>query len=85
MVTFITVYHIGVVITNEIGSYEFVGIKETFLLNEFPTLVNVIRLVCKRLAWMDGGCEVQFKDRIDISLSNSPRMKMMSPVCDENE
>jgi hypothetical protein len=42
-------------------------------------------LVCKRLAWMDGGCEVQFKDRIDISLSNSPRMKMMSLVCDENE
>jgi hypothetical protein len=79
-------YHIEVVITNEIGSYEFVGIKkETFLLNEFPTLVNVIRLVCKRLAWMDEGCEVQFKDRIDISLSNSPRMKMMSPACDENE
>jgi hypothetical protein len=26
------------VITNEIGSYEFIGMNETFLLNEFPTL-----------------------------------------------
>jgi hypothetical protein len=30
MATFISVYHSGVVITNEIGSYEFVGMnKET--------------------------------------------------------
>jgi hypothetical protein len=30
------IYHGGVVITNEIGSYEFVGMKtETFLLNDF--------------------------------------------------
>jgi hypothetical protein len=28
MATFITVYHGGVVITNEIGSYEFVGVTE---------------------------------------------------------
>jgi hypothetical protein len=34
MTTFITVYHDEVVITNEIGRYEFVGMKnETFLLN----------------------------------------------------
>jgi hypothetical protein len=45
MTTFITVYHSGVVITNEIGSYEFVGMKETFLWNEFLTLANVICLV----------------------------------------
>jgi hypothetical protein len=38
MSTFIAVYHSGVVITNQIGSYEFIGIKnEIFLLNEFPT------------------------------------------------
>jgi hypothetical protein len=54
MVTFITVYHSGVIITNKIGSYEFVRMKkEIFLLNEFPTLANVIRLVRERLGWMD--------------------------------
>jgi hypothetical protein len=37
MTTFIAVYHSGVVITNEISSYEFVGMKETLLLNEFFT------------------------------------------------
>jgi hypothetical protein len=43
MATFISVYHSGVVITNEIGSYEFVGMKnETFLLNEFLTHANVV-------------------------------------------
>jgi hypothetical protein len=50
MTTFITVYHSGVVITNEISSYEFIGIKkETFLLNEFP-IANVVHLVQERLA-----------------------------------
>jgi hypothetical protein len=35
MDTLIVIYHSGMVITNEIGSYEFVGIKkDTFLLNE---------------------------------------------------
>jgi hypothetical protein len=74
-----------VVITNEIGSYEFIGMKETFLLNEFPTLANIVRLVCDRLDWMDEGCEVHFKDRIDIGSSNGPQMKTMSPICDERE
>jgi hypothetical protein len=75
-----------VVITNEIGSYEFVEMKkETFLLNEFSTLVNVVRLVCKRLAWMNEGCEVRFESWIDIGLSNDPQIKTMSPVCDEKE
>jgi hypothetical protein len=51
MTTFITVYHNRVVITNDIGSYKFVGMKkETFLLNEFLTLTNVIYLVRERLA-----------------------------------
>jgi hypothetical protein len=86
MATFIMSYHSGVIITNEIGSYEFVGIKNgTFLLNEFLTLVNVVRLVHERLGWMDEGCEVRFKGRIDISSSNDPRMKVKSPVCDEKE
>jgi hypothetical protein len=59
MVTFIAVYHGGVVITNEIGSYEFVRMKkETFFLNEFSTLANVVCLVRERLGWMDEGCEV---------------------------
>jgi hypothetical protein len=50
MAIFIMVYHGGVVITNEIGSYEFVRMKnETFLLNEFSTLANVVRLVREQL------------------------------------
>jgi hypothetical protein len=44
MTTFIVVYHTGVVITNEIGSDEFGGMKETFLLNEFLTVENVVLL-----------------------------------------
>jgi hypothetical protein len=65
MTTFISVHHSGVVITNEIGSYEFVGMKkETFLLNEFLTLPNVFCFVHERLGWMDKGCEVQFEARI---------------------
>jgi hypothetical protein len=74
-----------VVITNEIRSYEFVGMKETFLLNEFLTLANVVHLVRDHLGWMDEGCEVQFEGRIDIRLSHGPLMKMMSLVCDEKE
>jgi hypothetical protein len=73
MATFIAVYHGGVVITNEIGSYEFVGMKkETFLLNEFLTHANVVRFVRKRLGWMDECCEVRFEGRIDIGSSNAP-------------
>jgi hypothetical protein len=42
-------YHGGVVITDEIGSYEFVGMKEeTFLLNEFLTHANVVCLMHER-------------------------------------
>jgi hypothetical protein len=32
---------------------------------------------------MDEGFEAQFEGQIDIGLSNGPRMKMMSPVCNE--
>jgi hypothetical protein len=86
MATFITVYHSGVVITNEIGSYEFVGMKkETLLLNKFLTLANVVRLVRERLAWMDEDCEVRFEGQIDIGSSNGPQMETMSSVCDEKE
>jgi hypothetical protein len=86
MTTLIVVYHSGVVITNEIDIYKFVGMKkETFLLNDFLTLTNVVRLVRERLGWMDEGCEVWFEGRIDIGSSNGPRMKMVSPVCDEKE
>jgi hypothetical protein len=61
MTTFIAVYHGGVIIINDIGSYEFIGMKkETFLLNDFSTPANVVRLVCERLGWMDKGCEVRF-------------------------
>jgi hypothetical protein len=52
MATFITVYQSGVVVNNEISSYEFVGMKETFLLNEFLTPANVVHLVRERLGWM---------------------------------
>jgi hypothetical protein len=39
MTIFIVVYHGGVVITNEIGSYKFVRMKnEIFLLNKFSHL-----------------------------------------------
>jgi hypothetical protein len=86
MATFITVYHSEVVITNEIDSYEFVGMKkEIFLFNEFLTLTNVVHLVRERLGWMDEGCEAQFEGRIDIGSSNGLRMKTMSPVCYEKE
>jgi hypothetical protein len=84
MAIFIMVYHGGVVITNEIGSYEFVRMKkETFLFNEFLTLANVVRLVRERLGWMDEDCEVRFEGRIDIGSSNGLQMNTMSPVCDE--
>jgi hypothetical protein len=37
---------------------EFVGMKnETFLLNEFPALANMVHFVHERLGWMDE-CEV---------------------------
>jgi hypothetical protein len=86
MATFIAVYHSGVVITNEIDSYEFVGMKkEIFLLNNFLALKNVVGLVHERLGWMDEGCEVIFKCQIDIGSSNNPRINMMSSVCNENE
>jgi hypothetical protein len=58
MVTFIMVYHSEVVIINEIDSYEFVGMNETFLLNEILTLTNVVRLVRGQLSWIDEGREV---------------------------
>jgi hypothetical protein len=34
---------------------------------------------------MDEGCEVLIEGRIDIGSSNDPRMKMMSPICNEKE
>jgi hypothetical protein len=83
MTTFIAVYHSGVVITNEISSYEFVGMKETLLLNEFSPLAKVVCLVRERLGWMDEGCEVWFEGWIDIGSSNGPWMKMMLPICNE--
>jgi hypothetical protein len=85
MAAFISVYHNGVVITNEIDSYEFVGMKEIFLLNEFLTLANVVRLVRDRLGWMDESCEIQFEGCIDIGSNNGSRMKTMSPVREKNE
>jgi hypothetical protein len=86
MATFIAVYQSGVVVPNEIGSYEFVGMKkETFLLNEIPTHANVVCLVCELLGWMDEDCEVRFEGRVDIGMSNDPWMKTISPVWDEKE
>jgi hypothetical protein len=82
MATLIVVYHSGLVITNEIGSYEFVGIKkDIFLLNEFLTLENLVGLVREQLGWMDEDCEVHFEGRIDIGSSNDRQMKTMSPIC----
>jgi hypothetical protein len=84
MITFIVVYHSGLVITNEIGSYEFIGMKkEIFLFNEFFTLENLVGLVRERLSWMDKDCGVRFEGRIDIGSSNDPQMKTMSPVCNK--
>jgi hypothetical protein len=85
MPTFIAVYYSGMIITNEIGSYEFVGMKETFLLNEFLSLENLVDLVRGWLGWIDEGCEVRFEGQNDIGLSNGPRMKTMSPICKEKE
>jgi hypothetical protein len=51
MATFIVVYNSGAVITNEISSYEFIGMKkETFLLNEFPALANVVFFTMEKAA-----------------------------------
>jgi hypothetical protein len=62
MTIFIAVYYGGVVITNEMDSYEFVRMKnEPFLLNEFLTLANVVRFLCEQLSWMDEDCEVRFE------------------------
>jgi hypothetical protein len=83
MPTFIAVYYSGMIITNEIGSYEFVGMKETFLLNEFLSLENLVDLVRGWLGWIDEGCEVRFEGQNDIGSSNGPRMKTMSPICKE--
>jgi hypothetical protein len=86
MTTLIVIYHSGIIITNEIGSYEFIGMKKaTFLLNEFLTLENLAGLVRERLSWMDECCEVCFEGRIDIGSSSGPRMKTISPVCNETE
>jgi hypothetical protein len=54
MVTLILVYYSGLIITNEIDIYEFIGMKkETFLLNEFPPLENLVGLVREWLVeWM---------------------------------
>jgi hypothetical protein len=57
--------------------------NETFLLNEFSTLANVVCLVHEHFGWMDEGCEVRFEHHIDIRLSNGLRMKTMSPDCDK--
>jgi hypothetical protein len=78
MTTFIMIYHNGVIIINEIGSYEFVGINEIFLF-------DVVRLMRERLGWMDEGYEVRFEGQNYIGSSNDTRIKMMSPVCDKNE
>jgi hypothetical protein len=45
MIILIAVYHSSLVITNGFGSYEFVGIKKSFLLYEFFTLKNLVGLV----------------------------------------
>jgi hypothetical protein len=51
MTTLIVIYHSGIIITNEIGSYEFIGMKKTtFSLNEFLTLENLAGLVRERLS-----------------------------------
>jgi hypothetical protein len=53
MATFIVVYHGAVVITNEIGSYEFVRMKETFWLNELLTLeMWFVWYVSSWVGWM---------------------------------
>jgi hypothetical protein len=85
MTTLIAVYYSGLIITNEIDSYEFVGMNESFLLNEFSTLKNLVGLVRERLSWMDEDSEVHFKCRIDIELSNGPQMKMMSLMCNKKK
>jgi hypothetical protein len=67
MTTLIAFYHSGLIIMNEIGTYEFVRIKnETFLLNEFLTPENLVGLVRERLGRIDKGFEVRFQGRIDI-------------------
>jgi hypothetical protein len=86
MGTLIAVYHNGLVITNEIGSYEFIRMRnETFLLNEFATLENLVGLEREQLDWIEDGFDVRFEGRINIGSSNGPQMATISPVCNEKE
>jgi hypothetical protein len=86
MTTLIVVYHSGTMITNKIGSYEFVGMKkENFLFTEFLTLNNLVNLVREWLGLMDENFDVRMEGRIDVGSSNGPWMKIMSVVCNENE
>jgi hypothetical protein len=86
MTTLIIVYHSGTMITNKIGSYEFVGMKkDIFLLTEFLTLGNLVREWLGWLGWMDENFDVRLEGRIDVGSSNGPRMKTMSAVCNENK
>jgi hypothetical protein len=52
-------------------------------LNEFLTLKNLVGLVREWLGWVDESFEARFEGRIDIGSSNGPRMKKMSPVCND--
>jgi hypothetical protein len=45
----------------------------------------MVGLVRERLGWMDEGVELRFEGRINIGSSNGAQMKMMTPVCNENE
>jgi hypothetical protein len=59
--------------------------NETFLLNEFSTLENLVGLEREQLAWMEDGSDVWFEGRINIGSSNGPQMATISPVCNEME
>ena len=55
-------FHSGSVILNEIGICDFVGMKrENFLVNEFPTLEELIGLGRERLGWMEASVDVHLE------------------------
>jgi hypothetical protein len=86
MTTLITVYHNGTMIVNEIGSYEFVGMKkDNFFVKWVSDTGNLVGLVRERLGWKGENFDVWLEGWIDLGSSNGPWMKMKSAVCNENE
>ena len=67
MSTFISLCHGGSIVTDNNGSFEFVGMsRENILLIEFPSFGELISLVRDRLGWLEESYDVCLEGRIDV-------------------